>query len=78
MGKRKKQSCTKRERQAEMGTRMESKRGKGEERGRTNGFTACVKLESSAPLKVPSHIFLLLPRMRKHDEATALSAVRPI
>lgn len=67
MGERKRQGCTRRERQAEMGTRMKSKRGKGEERGRAKGFTACGKFESSAPLKVPSHIFLVLPRMRKHD-----------
>ncbi len=39
----------------EMGTRMEGKRGKGEDRGETKGFAACEKLESSALLKLPSH-----------------------
>lgn len=39
-----------------MGTRMVSERGKEEDRGKTKGFTGCGKLESSALLKLPSHI----------------------
>lgn len=40
-----------------MGTRIEGERGEEEGRGETKGFTACGKLESSALLKLPSHLF---------------------
>lgn len=40
-----------------MGTRIEGERGKGDDRGKTKGFIGCGKLESSALLKLPSHLF---------------------